>query len=240
MKLPASIELTLAFALTSLSGCASETDATRAPAHAAQPTATPRDPASVMEDLEQRLLAARSVSLDFTITSKGAVAARFEGSLQWQGEDALALVATGEFAGQPRELELRADATTLSTYVDGVQRWTGPRPGALVEALVVGLVRMGLLHNLAVLTGGMAPDHAEGGARDWLAADELVSLPPERRGELELSGLEFVLVVAGTPSATMTLWLDAEGRPSERAAIVQFPEGEMQVEERYSNVVITP
>lgn len=244
MKPRATTDLTLVFALTSLFACASETDATRAPADDAQAsapaTASPRDPAWVMEDLEQRMLAAGSLALDFVISSEGAVASRFEGSLQWRSDGTLSLLAIGEFAGQPQELELRADATTLSTYIGGRQRWSGPRPPALVEAIVVGFSHMGLLHNLAVLTGGMAPDHAEGGVRDWLGADELVALPPERRGELELSGVEFVIVVAGTASASTSLWLDAEGRPVERSSTVQFPEGEMRVIERYSNVVITP
>lgn len=240
----APIDLTLAFALTSLFACASETDATRAPAGDAQPassaTQDARDPASVMEDLERRLLSADTLRLEFVIESTGAIASRFEGTLEWRGDESLALVATGEFAGQPQELELRADATTLSTFVGGQPRWSGPRPPALVEAIVVGFSHMGLLHNLAVLTGGMGPDHAEGGVREWLDADELVALPPERRGALELHGIEFVIVVAGNASATTSVWLDAAGLPVERSSVVQFPEGEMRVSERYSNVVITP
>ena len=45
---------------------------------------------------------------------------------------------------------------------------TGATPPALNEAIVIGLTRMGHLHNIAVLTGGLPPDHSDGGAADWV------------------------------------------------------------------------
>lgn len=235
------LEVALAFALTSLGGCASETDS-RTPIEPAleQDQAEARDPASGLEDLEQRLLAAERVAFDFVIESEGAVVSHLEGSLSWQRDGELVLIATGDFAGQPQELELRADATTLSTYVAGQPRASGPRPPALVEAVVLGLTHMGLLHNLALLTGGMGPDHAEGGAREWLDVDDLEATPPERRGEVEAGALEFVVVVGDAAVGRAKLWIDGQGRPLERSQSVDFPQGEMRVIERYSNVVITP
>ncbi|MFV8754728.1 hypothetical protein ACNOYE_29630 [Nannocystaceae bacterium ST9] len=238
-------ELTLALLTVVLASCASEADPSRSPAQTpviveAEPGAgaDDQDPTRVMAELEDRMIAASRVEFEFSIESEGALISSLSGRVRWRRDGEVSLSATGEFAGQPQQLELRGDATTLTTIVAGSERWTGARPPELIEALVLGLTHMGLLHNLAVLTGGMPPDHADAGAREWLATDDLELGPPESRAGTQASSLEFVIVVAGQAVGRATLWLDADGLPIERRQSVEFPTGEMRVIERYANFVI--
>ncbi|PRP95217.1 hypothetical protein [Enhygromyxa salina] len=190
-----------------------------------------------MSALEHRLIDARQVDIAFEIHSTGAVTSSFNGTLHWLRDDELSLRATGEFDGAAQNLELRADADTLVTLVDGHQVWTGPRPPALVEVIVLGLTRQGLLHNLAMLTVGSLPEHGDGELAEWLiyVEPQLGELQPF--GEGEAQPLEFGVQVADQQVGRATLWLRANGLPIERQQEVEFPSGSMAVVERYPSWV---
>jgi hypothetical protein len=221
-------------------GCATTDDSlssSRAPTDESRATAT-SDRASdsgaqVMSALEQRLLDAQQVDLAFDIQSSGAVISSFSGSVHWVRDGELLLRATGEFAGEPQHLELRGDAQTLAALVDGQQVWAGPRPVALIEAIVLGLTRQGLLHNLAMLTMGAAPERGDGGMAEWITFVEPKLGPLEPFGADQARPLEFGIEVEGQPIGRATLWLRTDGLPIERHQTVEFPEGSMQVVERY-------
>lgn len=191
-----------------------------------------------MEQLEARLEGAQRVEIEFVIESEGAVRSELSGSLRWTKEGELSLEASGEFAGSPRQLALHADAEQLRTLVGGEQRWSGARPAALIEAVVVGLTRQGLLHSLAMLTGGMPPDHAEGGVREWLGYVQPQLGPPERIAGDELRPLAFEIEIEGQQVGAASLWLDTRELPRERRQTVTFPEGEMRVIERYTSFTL--
>jgi hypothetical protein len=191
-----------------------------------------------MIDLERLLQNAKRVELAFEIQSEGAVESHFEGTLQWTQAGELHLVAKGEFAGEPQELELRADAESLEVLVAGESRHAGPRPAALVEAVVLSLTRQGLLHNLALLSAGMPPEHAEGGIAEWITYVEPQLDPPEVFGATEARPLEFQIQVQGQHVGHATLWLGDDDLPIERRQTVVFPEGQMKVVERYTSVVV--
>jgi len=191
-----------------------------------------------LTDLERRLQAATRIEIAFVIESEGAVTSQLEGKLAWQRDGALSWTATGSFVGEPQQLELRGDAQTLETLVAGESRWTGPRPPALIEAVVIGLTRQGLLHNLAMLSAGRPPDHADGGVAEWVEVVELQLGPPEVFGEGQARPLEFAITVSDQPVGHATLWLDDRGLPIERRQVVNFPEGQMRVTERYTGFVI--
>lgn len=230
----------------SLLGCATGKDSpARSPDDAAivvesepRDSVSERDPTLALVNLEDRLIGAQRVEFEFEIESEGALISHFRGRVRWLRDAELSLVASGDFAGQAQALELRADATTMTSFVEGSERWSGARPPALIEALVLGLTHMGLLHNLALLTGGMGPDHAEGGAREWLATDERELGPAQTRAGVLARPLAFVIVVSHEPVGRATLWLDERGLPIEREQVVHFPEGDMRVVERYSNFVL--
>ena len=103
---------------------------------------------------------------------------------------------------------------------------------------VIGLTRQGLLHNLAMLTAGRPPDHADGGVAEWVEVVEPQLGPPEVFGEGQARPLEFAITVSDQPVGHATLWLDDRGLPIERRQVVNFPEGQMRVTERYTEFVV--
>lgn len=192
----------------------------------AQAGAGGNDPGARFAALEQRMLQADAVSLDFRVTAEGAAVIAIEGTLRRAADGALTIQARGEFGGRPVDLLLRTDGDTY-TFGNGPEPATAPVPPALWEAVALGFTRMGILHNLARLTGNAPPDHAEGGAGQWVVVDGFEDAP---------RGVAFDITVAGQPSGSATLEMDAAGRPTVRRQTVQFPNGEMRVVERYSGV----
>ncbi len=127
----------------------------------------PVDPQTAFFALEQRLLAADTIEVSFQITSEGAVPSSLLGTLVLTRGNVMRLQAKGQFAQRPIDASLDSDGQRLvgGTTPDAIEVDTPP---ALHEAVVIGLTRMGLLHNLAMLTGDAGPDHAEGGVQDWV------------------------------------------------------------------------
>ncbi|MEM7154305.1 MAG: hypothetical protein AAF799_15775 [Myxococcota bacterium] len=181
----------------------------------------------MFRDLEQRLVE-EPLRLRFDVTAEGAVEVDIEGSLIV--EDEVELRAKGTFAGQPLDLRLWSEGDHLQGGPVGNPSFELPRPMALAPALVLGLTRMGVLHNIAMLMGGAPPDHSGGGVEAWVQTVE------HRSPGGSDPGVEFGLVVDGTPSGSATLWLDAVGQPRLREQRVDFPEGTMIVVERYEDL----
>lgn len=202
-----------------LAGCASS-----------QPAA-PEAAANALAALEARLLTEPG-TVHYHITSEGAFAADLTGLLEMTG-DYVGLTAEGDFGGIATQLQL----TVLDGEVEMVvpdSTVTEAQPPALREAVVLGMTRMGLLHNLARLTVADLPDHAEGGVDGWVETHSAAWGPTERIEGVEARALHFALRVAGTEAAEVTLWLDpATGLPVRRNQTVDFPGGTMTVVERY-------
>jgi hypothetical protein len=86
---------------------------------------------------------------------------------------------------------------------------------------------MGMLHNLAMLSAGAPPDGTDGQIRDWVQARNFSY-------DETTKALRFEIVVSGTPSGEVELWVDENtGFPTQRKQTVHFPEGDMFVEEVY-------
>lgn len=143
------------------------------------------------------------------------------------------LSADGEFAGEPVTLRLTA-AGERYTYGNATQRTLAARPDGLEDALAIGFMRMGILHNLAQLAEAAPPDHAAGGVGEWVVVDDFAAV------RLPEPGMAFAITVAGEPAGTAVLNLDANGLPLDRRQTVQLPRGEMRVVEQYSDVTIVP
>jgi hypothetical protein len=108
-----------------------------------------------------------------------------------------------------------------------------PRQADTFNAVVIGLTRMGLMHNLAALTTVSPPEHGEGGIQDWVTVDNFET------GEVgEYSGVAFDIFVAEERTSGAVLAI-VDGLPVERRQIVEFPGGEMIVTEEFSNFVVT-
>jgi len=196
------------------------------------------DPASVLFALEERLTEAERVEVEFHITAEGAVEVDLRGGLVVSVEDEVHLTAEGIFAGQPVELFLVRDGLEYE-FGNASDRTSASPPEYLKEALLIGLTRMGILHNLAMLSSGAPPDRSNGGVREWVTLDGFSSrgLVGEAGGP---TGIAFRLTVAGIPSGTAEVDLTADGLLAERRQTVEFPEGEMRVVERYGSFVVDP
>jgi len=220
-----------------LAGCAAEggepgVEASEAGADAAELWATPEEG---FQALEEALRAGGPVvRIPFDITAEGAVSATLTGTLVLGDGGEARLEAAGDFAGQQLDVVLISDGDMMF--------WTGaeegvPTPPALRDALALGFTRMGVLHNLARLSGGAPPDHAEGGVEEWVTVSAT-----EERGMLEgapeaaiPASVKRAITVAGQPSGAFALELDSR-TPKVRRQLVDFPQGIMRVTERYGGV----
>lgn len=205
-----------------LSACASTPKPTE--------TQTGPEPAAALADLEARLLAATGVSASCTITSTGAVESEVKVVLELgqPGGDRLDVV--GRFGGTRRlgRMEQSGSQTTVFLTSSGSEPMarTVDSPPEVRRALVVGLTRMGLLHNVSTLLGGKLPDHSEGGVEEWVTTTNHRWTAGDT--------LTFDLSVDGAEAATAAITFDSEGWPIRRTQRVAFEEGAMEVEEQCS------
>lgn len=174
------------------------------------------DPAEAFETLEQRLLQAPTSRVDFTITATGTFEADLAGTLLLAEEGRARLESRGTFGGEEISLLLVSDGRRMR-MTNGTDTAEAETPPGLKEALVIGLTRMGVLHNLARLTEVAPPDHADGDVRSWV---EAVDMRREERGSLG-----FDIRVAGQRSGSARLFLaPGTGLPGQRLQTVSFPD----------------
>lgn len=241
MSICTRVRASLAAAL--LAGChpspaAPTTPATPAAAPADAPAAAPRrDPAAALAALEQRLLGAATVALTFEIIadSPGDVRTTVRGVVRVDADGRAALQSGGTVLGKVGEATWQCDGAVLSGHA-GTARLELPCPPQLREAVVVGLVRMGLLHNVARAWSARAPDRADGRVEDWVA----LLRPRDAVVEGKPGGIAFDIAVEGQPVGEGALLLDDAGLPVVRTQTVHFPDGDMHVVERYESVVVEP
>jgi hypothetical protein len=187
----------------------------------------PRDAGEAFADLETRLLSAQTLRVTFEITAEGANTANLRGVLELSADGRARIDARGSFAGESGEIQFTSDSRTMKGR-RGAKRFELPTGKALQESIVLGMTRMGLLHNLAVLWGGRPPEHADGGVREWVMAIDLTDASTD-----SAKALGFRVAVQGTPMGETTLELDSAGWPTQRTQTVHFPNGDMKVVERY-------
>lgn len=182
-------------------------------------------------------LAAKAVAT-FEVDSKGAHDSHLTGTLELTGTNALTLVAEGTFDKQAVRLEFTSmkgdiDRTVTKGAVASAQH-NAAQP-ALNEAVVIGLVRMGLLHNLAMLVADQMVSKAGGGVREELQSLDAREAGPDTSGAEPCHRVDSTLQVGGQPMAQTSLCVaDATGLPLQRRITVQFPEGEMTATERFT------
>jgi hypothetical protein len=197
-----------------------------------------QDPELVFSGLESRLLESQETSLDFHVTAEGAIEIDLQGSLSMGPGQNVRLAAFGDFGGEEVDLRLVSDGSSYE-FGRAPSLFSGPTPRELKDAILIGFTRMGILHNLAMLSAGAPPDRSDGGVRDWAVSHEF-SFVPKEAPEEETTTVEFSITVDGVPSGTASLELDGEGMPILRRQTVKFPDGEMRVLERYRTVTIRP
>ncbi len=213
-------------------GCAERDHTRQAPQQnpapiPAEPT-VPTDPAAAYEQMENTLLAAQYIQFSYHITSEGAFSADLRGDVVISSGERAEVSGSGTFGRDSVRVVLSSDATSMEFGRNG-ETLELITPAFLGEALIVGITRMGLLHNLARLVAAAPPDRAEGSVRDWVEVGAFSADP---------AGLAFDITVGGEPAGAAKLSLTEGGYPSVRRQIVSFPEGQMRVTERYTNFIV--
>lgn len=196
------------------------------------------DGAAFLVELEGRLQRAHRIDIRTLITSDGPHPSRLEGTLRLEGADT-AWQLSGSFGETPLEITFRADANNMHGGA-GTNVFQRTSPPELRDAMVVGLVRMGLLHNAAQLAIGDPPDVRVTGASGFIVLEDVTV------GDSTLVDDEFAipihahLRVQGQPMGEATLWIaEATRLPVRREQTVTFPEGTMHVQERYPQFEVT-
>jgi hypothetical protein len=181
------------------------------------------DPIAVFETLETRLVSAKQIDVEARIESIGVVSSDLTGELHVEPDRVSWIKVEGAFSGVPTDAKWSSE-----TPVDPLHGDVGPWTWA--EALLLGLTRMGALHNWAKVIVGADPDDGNGDVRSWVTVDQLAW-----KGERADSHTPtFRIIVADVPVGEGELVLDAGGLPTRREQLVRFPEGDMRVVETYT------
>jgi hypothetical protein len=188
--------------------------------------------AEALSMVESELMAAQERALDFEVVSEGAFHASLQGRLVLAGGDALSMEASGTFGADTVRLRVRGEEGRMM-WGNSSTTEEAELPPDLRGSVVLGLVRMGVLHNLARLVSGAPPERTDGSVGLWVETEEARWV--SARTEDGARGIHFGIVVSGSRTAEATVWLDAGGHLVEREQVVRFPGGEMRVVERYAS-----
>lgn len=188
---------------------------------------------------EEILLNAGSLSAKFEIESQGENPAKLTGTLLFFSGNQLHLISEGHFKSDQVQITVDSrdpNGTNRSlTKGPSANSHRDPPQPKLREAVALGLVRMGLLHNLAVLTMDRPIDKAEGGFADWVKP-----LAPSDGKSDVVNGIacrrvDFHIDVEGRDMGEASVCIaDATGLPIHRKQTVHFPQGDMTVTESFT------
>lgn len=212
-------------------GCRHKTDA---PAPEMAGLGQKEDPALAFQELERHLLTSDAVYLPLDIKAEGSLGARLKGRFSTETDHGEVLEARGQFAEQPVTLSLHEEGGRL-VLVGAQGQKTMERPAQTREALLLGLTRMGVLHNLALLRATAAPDGSNGDMGRIVSAGDHRFLEDRELGGKTAHGLAFTLTTSdGKQVGEASLWFDPRtGKPLWREQVVRFPNGDMRVTECY-------
>lgn len=208
---------------------------------AAGPRPIPAD-ASPQERLaaaERALLSTKGATATFDIESQGENASTMTGTLELIDGNALRLQGTGAYKSEAVQVELDSrepdSPHRASTRGPNVSSHRDPPAPKLREAVALGLARMGLLHNLVVLSMDRQVDKAEGGFDAWVQAVDVKAGGAETVADVPCTNVEFGIQVSGQRMGEAALCIaDATGLPVLRKATVHFPAGDMTVTEKFT------
>lgn len=185
-------------------------------------------------EIEAAVLATRVLRVNYEIEARGAIEASQTGDLVLQKPAMAAIDSAGVFAGAAVRPQLVSDGIRLRGGAEP-KFFERPLPADLHSGLLLGLTRMGVLHNLAMLTQGAPPDGTDGAVREWVVPGAFVWQAQSRRIDgVAVRGIGFDIAVGGRPAGKAVLWYDPESRlPVAREQLVRFDSGDMRVIERY-------
>jgi len=163
----------------------------------------------LLQTMERKLLSAMPLQLEVVSHAEGTVKA--DATSEVSIGPATRLHTRGSYLGKPFARD-----------------FDEPTTPDLRDSLVLGMTRMGLLHN--VLTLAERNDVDRSGVRDQVAAVIFKRVK---------GGLSYVLLVDKKEVGSATLLIDAKSkRPKKRVQVVHFPNGDMRVTETYRFPVV--
>jgi outer membrane lipoprotein-sorting protein len=184
--------------------------------------------------LEDKLLRGTAWVVRAQTTSEGAFVSNLSGAVGLRQGNVARIELNGTFGDKSINAFLISDGDMLLYGEAAAGSFEEGVPWALNEAIVIGLTRMGLLHNFARLTAGSPPDRMMGGVRDWVEVSDFRLGEPESGDAPATITISFSITVAGQPAGQATLWFDEEtGLPLRREQTVEFETGTMMVIEVY-------
>jgi hypothetical protein len=187
------------------------------------------DPIAAFGGLEEQLGTARRVEITTQIQSVGFFKADLTATYDVEREFKVSIAVEGTVAGDP----VSAKWTSHDIRDD---RDTDMQSPVWADAVLIGITRMGALHNLARILEKQDPDHGNGDVRTWVEVDQIVWKGDEPRTQT----LEFDIIVSGIPSAEGELTLDTRGLPLRREQLVNFDGVAMRVVENYDRFELIP
>ena len=194
---------------------------------------TPAERLAFSEDV----LRASQVRGTFELDSHGAHESHFTGTLDLTGSNALVLAAEGRLDGADVKLTLDSSGGEPNRSVSRGPSVSGHQGGPsehLNEAVVIALVRLGLLHDLALLSDDEMVAKAEGGVREYVVAQEVKDVGPDQVDQEPCHRLDFVVALEGKPGGEATVCLsDATSLLLQRRQTVHAKSGDMTVTERF-------
>lgn len=198
------------------------------------------DPRQAFDYMEERLIHADSFYTGVIVDADSIFPVQLVAEV-WGGRgNQLRITADGNMAEflAPATLRLVSDGERMAggrSSEIGFDTTTAP---ALREAFAIGLSRLGLLHNLTRLYTGNPPDHADGGADDWVQVHSFEWLEPEVVARRLTRPMHFTIRVDGEDTGEATLYLRREtGLPIRRVQTIRLAGGSMTIDERYTGWV---
>lgn len=178
-------------------------------------------PAEAFTEAETNVLV-EGIKTTYQASSTGAFEINLTGRLEIKPGVSVLWTSEGVFGGRGVDFTFSADSDSVF-YTSQSSSYAQLRPGHLDEAIVKGLFRMGIMHNLAVLSAGKLPDRAQSDSIDqWL---DVQFHQPEQRSDT----LSFDVVVNGNPTAKAKLKLK-DGKPVYRWQHVEMGGGMTVIE----------
>lgn len=202
------------------------------------------DPAEAFRRVEQFMRYAQHITIDqASVDTDSAFTAELVGRWRLGPQNRADILMAGifyDFNMDSRPMLLSDGVTMKGGRSDEVSFDTTTAPH-LRDALAVGFMRMGLLHNLVQLHTGSPPDRAYGGVEEWVTVHSFSWRPEVRIRGRAARPMHFTIRVSGEDSAEATLYFDAEtGLPLYRTQTVAFASSQMNVEEAYWGWTLLP
>lgn len=204
-----------------------------------------KTPEKVISAMEASLLKIKNRKLKFRTEATGAIAATFEGEVIFKKGNVIDYRTAGKFLGKEHKLFLLSDGARLRGGSEA-KPFESACPAELRSGILIGMSRMGLMHNIARLSGNQPPERTDGTVTKWLgivepkfAKDHAPDTPQAgaelKHNDKKLMVVFFKLSVDGKNTGDVELWIDTKTNlPSYRAITVHFPQGDMFVTEKYT------